>query len=561
MGGSAGARPQGIWRTLCASRGFEVNAAQPGVRRSIQELQDDYTKGNKQPLEKLWTAWKGIQELHPDDPKSFFRLAGYHGEPFRGAGWGSSKYWGGYCHHGNVLFPTWHRVYLFKLEKALQSVEGCEDVMLPYWDETSDDSLIHGVPWALTNKTVVVGDQTFDNPLRSFSLTAAITDHVADDVADYSKSEGYETQRYPRSGLVSRKDVDKTNEHNSHYGDHDDCVRLLNQNIRDWLAGNIPIDGQPTIRGQVIDNYRKCLEAPNYTVFSNATSAAEWNDNHAEVMSLERPHNSIHLAVGGFEVPGQPSKSPIRGANGDMGENNTAGFDPIFFFHHCFVDYVFWLWQQRHGMVTIKARYPGTNSVDGQGPTPGVVPNSWLDLESPLEPFFHEDDGRPYTSSDCLDTETQLGYTYAAGSLSTTTAGAAALAEPGPPGPVVKVSGVNRAPVRGSFLVSVFSNVGGRRVHLGTEAVLSRWNVQSCANCQTHLDVTTYVEVPAPGTAAMAAMTDEHLADPASYDLTITTHDGEFTLPGRPPEAVAALAADPPSAASLALAHARLEVL
>ncbi|MGB8768634.1 MAG: hypothetical protein WCC92_03400 [Candidatus Korobacteraceae bacterium] len=52
-------------------------------------------------------AWKGIKELPPEDPHSFFVLGGYHGEPFRGGGWGNSQYWGGYCNHGNVLFPTW----------------------------------------------------------------------------------------------------------------------------------------------------------------------------------------------------------------------------------------------------------------------------------------------------------------------------------------------------------------------------------------------------------------------------------------------------------------------
>lgn len=114
--------------------------------------------------------------------------------------------------------------------------------------------------------------------------------------------------------------------------------------------------------------------------------------------------------------------------------------------------------------------------------------------------------------------------------------------------------------MRGSFLVSVFGNVDDLRVHLGTEAVLSRWNVQYCANCQTHLDVTTYVEVPASGTAAMAAVSDDKVAEPSTYDLTVTTRDGGFTLPGRQPHAAAALSADPPSAASLALAHARLEV-
>lgn len=537
-----------------------MNAAQPRVRRSITELQDAYKKGDKKPLEDLWRAWKGIQDLDYDDPKSFFRLAGYHGEPFRGAGWGSSLYWGGYCHHGNVLFPTWHRVYLYKLEKALQSIRGCADVMLPYWDETSDDTLINGLPWALTQEQVELDNQMVDNPLRSFRLTANIKDHITNDDADYSKPKGYETQRYPRSGLVGKKDIDNTNKQNEKYKKYDDCVILLNQNIRDWLKSYVVIDGESTTMGLVSDKYRQCLDAPNYTVFSNTTSAAEWNDNRKPlVMSLESPHNSIHLAVGGFEVPGQPSKSPIKGANGDMGENDTAGFDPVFFFHHCFVDYVFWLWQKRH-KVDIMAEYPGTNSVDGQGATPGVAPNSWLDLDSPLRPFCHDDDNkRPYTSNDCLDTETQLGYTYSAGSLSKASAAAAA-APAAAPGRVITVSGVNRAPVRGSFLVSVFGNVDGRKVHLGTEAVLSRWNVRYCANCQTHLDVTTYIEVPTSGTASMAALPDEKLADPATYELTLTTHDGEFTSSDPQPQAAAALSADSPSAAPSPLARARLEV-
>ena len=105
------------------------------VRRSLIELQNEYEKGVKKPLEDVMRAWRGIKALPPDDPKSFFKLGGFHGEPFRGGGWGSSSYWGGYCNHGNVLFPTWHRVYLIKLEEAMQSIKGCEEVMLPFWDE------------------------------------------------------------------------------------------------------------------------------------------------------------------------------------------------------------------------------------------------------------------------------------------------------------------------------------------------------------------------------------------------------------------------------------------
>ena len=171
------------------------------LRRSINELQDEYTKGDTKALETLMRAWKGVKELPPDDPRSFFKLGGYHGEPFRGAGWGSATYWGGYCMHGNILFPTWHRVYLVKLEEALRSIPGCEDVTLPFWDETSDASLINGIPWALTNEKFVLDGQSIDNPLRSFRFPANIKDHIQFDPAtDYSKPKDYETVRYPLSG-------------------------------------------------------------------------------------------------------------------------------------------------------------------------------------------------------------------------------------------------------------------------------------------------------------------------------------------------------------------------
>ena len=51
------------------------------VRRSLWELQNEYDQGNKKPLEDVMRAWKGIKELPPDDPNSFFILGGYHGEP------------------------------------------------------------------------------------------------------------------------------------------------------------------------------------------------------------------------------------------------------------------------------------------------------------------------------------------------------------------------------------------------------------------------------------------------------------------------------------------------
>lgn len=495
------------------------------VRRSITELQDEYTNGNKKPLEDLMRAWKGIKDLPPTEPKSFFVLGGLHGEPFRGAGWGNSAWWGGYCNHGNVLFPTWHRVYLLKLENALRTIPGCEDVTLPFWDETSDDSSQHGIPWALTQKTFELDGAVIDNPLRSFVFNEEITDFINGDNPNYSKPKGYETVRYPLSGLVG-SDADRaaTEKHNAQYADYDTNVRLLNENVIGWLTTFIVVN-EKKIPTNVKEKYINCLKAPNYTVFSNTTSAAQWNASQESgeppVVPLESPHNDMHLAVGGFDTP-TFDVSAISGANGDMGENDTAGLDPIFFFHHCFIDRVFWLWQQRHGYtdhLDVIPEYPGTNSVDNQGPTPGVAGGTWLDLDSPLSPFKRED-GTTYTSNEAVNIEQQLGYTYGPGSLEDQIGAgpvAAADTEEPPTTRSIKVTGLNRAAIRGSFLIGTFLKIGGKRYHVGNESVLSRWSIQGCANCQTHLEVKAFI--------GLHGLADEDLTG-ADYEVEVRTRDG-----------------------------------
>jgi tyrosinase len=493
------------------------------IRRSLYDLQNEYSAGQKKPLEDLMRAWKGIKALPPQDPRSFFVLGGYHGEPFRGAGWGSSAWWGGYCNHGNILFPTWHRVYLLFLENALRTIPGCQDVTLPFWDETSTESKTNGVPWALTNQTFVLDGQTIPNPLYSFTFPLTIQDFINGDDPNYSKPAGYTTVRYPLSGLVGTPaDQAATKAHNDKYPDPVKNVGYLNQNVVNWLNTSIVVNGK-TIPTHVAQDYQNCLLAPNYTVFSNTTSAAQWNTNLPSggslVVPLEQPHNDIHLAVGGYDVESGPNAadfSPIPGANGDMGENDTAGLDPIFFFHHAHVDRMFWLWQQngRTDMFDVMDGYPGTNSVDSQGPTPGIPGGTWLTLQTPLNPFL-KTDGQPYTSLDCINIEAQLGYTYGPGSLS-------AIAEqevaPRSDARVVRVSGINRAAIRGSFVVSVYAEIDGMRQCIGREGVLSRWSVQGCANCQTHLEHTSHF--------SLEGLDDLNESD---LEVEVRTRDGVLT--------------------------------
>jgi tyrosinase len=392
------------------------------VRKDIVDL-------NKEELDKLIYAWTGIQnkppdpDTEPDDPNtlSFFNIAGLHGEPFRGAGYSNSGWWDGYCNHSNVLFPTWHRAYLLCLENALRSIPYCRDVTLPFWNQVIVQNIHKPIPEIFLQKTYTYQTNaipemmdsktntgsTVRNPLYSYQLQRAVLDRLSSiPDADYSKPYKYETVRYPFSGLVSTSDIKATSTHNEYMNilGEEKTNEALQQNVYNWLIGTAKNSGGEKIGADTRAKYIRSLSAPNYTVYSNTTSAQRWNDDRFEgsevgstaktdgaenaVVSGESPHNAIHLAVGGFNVPGA-NYSYISGANGDMGENDTAAFDPIFFFHHCFIDLMFWAWQIHHDRahkLDIIPMYPGTNSVDNQGPTPGIPGNTWLGLDTPLNP-------------------------------------------------------------------------------------------------------------------------------------------------------------------------------
>lgn len=484
------------------------------VRHSVRELQAMYEAGNVQPLEDLLRAWHGITtQLGPDDFNSFFVIGGYHGEPFEGQGATDGQYWGGYCNHGNVLFPTWHRLYVRRLELALQSI--VPGVMMPYWDETSDESLEHGIPDILTRKTVELDGKVIKNPLYSYTLQKKVNDAVKGDDNRYTKDVGYETVRYPQSGLVGTEDArQKTDKHNQEYPDstpegHARNVSLLNANVVGWLTdasspsssdtlADAPITAMTAPATSTAGKFRRCLSAPTYTLFSNTTSASA-HQQGAAVVPLESPHNDVHLGVGGFDV-GTSEYGFVSGANGDMGENNTAGLDPIFFFHHCNVDRMFWLWQVKHGKTDgfdIDTTDPGARSntlaAGGQGPAVGQQDDETLTMDTALQPFrrgFVESGAAFLTSRDAINIETQLGFTYSDGSLAALARGEVqALEADAGHGMRLRVHGVDRATVSGSFVVRAFATIDGQRHLVGRHSVLSRWNVAYCANCQSHLDV------------------------------------------------------------------------
>jgi tyrosinase len=62
------------------------------------------------------------------------------------------------------------------------------------------------------------------------------------------------------------------------------------------------------------------------------------------------------------------------------------------------------------------------------------------------------------------------------------------------PTPHIRISGINRASIGGSFFVSAWafkSNAEPLQL-VGIEPVLSRWHVSGCANCSNHLEVKAF---------------------------------------------------------------------
>jgi len=243
-------------------------------------------------------------------------------------------WWGGYCYHAQILFPTWHRAYVYRLENALRSVRGCEDVSLPFLDWCDPETSASGLPDTFCQKQFTLGDGSkIRNPLYSYAFQAGVFDNLSTfPDTDYTKPFGYETVRYPLSGLVGNSDqVTITENYNASWSETDSKA-ALNDNIKNWLNLGVEVHSGKKVPIGTAQKFRQCLDAPNYTVFSNTSSATQYNQEHVQhgdakslVTALESPHNDMHLAVGGYHIPSGPLHiNPNPGAvvdgtpNGDM---------------------------------------------------------------------------------------------------------------------------------------------------------------------------------------------------------------------------------------------------
>ncbi|HEV2817774.1 MAG TPA: tyrosinase family protein [Allosphingosinicella sp.] len=148
-------------------------AAAPSEARRIRKNIKDVD------IEKLKTAFRGLMNRRPEDPQSYYALAGQHWLP----GGGKSVY---YCRHHENAYNPWHRAYLLAFENALRSVEGCEDVTLPYWDITAAE-----IPAFL-----------WEDPFDKYEIPVRLCPLAGDCYPPQGATANYVTDRYPAETIL-----------------------------------------------------------------------------------------------------------------------------------------------------------------------------------------------------------------------------------------------------------------------------------------------------------------------------------------------------------------------
>ncbi|KAH9950601.1 tyrosinase [Amylocystis lapponica] len=315
---------------------------------------------------------------------SWFQIGGIHGLPHvqwnaSGTDKSVSEAWGGYCTHGSVLFPTWHRPYTALFEQVLQQhaigiaeqyPTDCDawnsaamTLRAPFWDWASQSLL---PPEVISCETVEIitpasgGKKVFvDNPLMKYKF------HPIDPSFPASAKIWPATLRYPTS---PGKDATSN-------------VKRLERAL---------VKAGPGLRSGI---YNLMARVSDWEAFSNHTPG----DGGNATTSLEGIHDSVHILVGG------QSGSGTTAYEGHMSDPAIAGFDPIFFMHHCNVDRMLSLWAAIHPEVWV------TEGPANDG-TWTITETSTVGDDTGLSPFWNSQEG--YWKSTELKKTSDLGWTY-----------------------------------------------------------------------------------------------------------------------------------------------------
>ncbi|CAG7929405.1 unnamed protein product [Penicillium olsonii] len=377
------------------------------VRQNIDEWSSKKT--NKKQVDLFILALARLQKLDPKERISYFQIAGIHGQPF--ARWDDPSpepMKNGYCFHSHVIFPIWHRPYVFLFEHVLYDImvndiipqfpedrqdgwrEQAESWRLPFWDWARNGRVPDLAKYPTTTVpkpeggTVRIDNPLFqfrmptDQPMRSEGVGTENTwqdDAEQEDYKNFGNAIG--TSRWPdeddqnpnsegwRHGVVNNRKV--ADAFNSHEGYNDKN------------------------HGPAAEMVYRLLTVPmDYTTFAS-TNPTSKDQNVEEDLNIEYIHNNIHGWAGDA---------------GHMGNVPVAAFDPLFFLHHCNIDRLFAIWQALNPDKWLDNVHGDNATIrDSHGKEQAVN-----DL-TPLQPFRKDEDGS-YWSPEGVRHTPNLGYSY-----------------------------------------------------------------------------------------------------------------------------------------------------
>ena len=141
------------------------------------------------------------------------------------------------------LFLPWHRAYLYWFEKYLQ--DACHDpnVTIPYWDWTSNDSRIEGIPPAFADQFA----NGSPNPLYSsyVEIPPEVDLHQFISQTGCPKSRQFNTHREPGNPLQLPlpQEIDYLLSLRD-FGDFSDGLEDVHNRIHGWIGGRCGDMGQ-----------------------------------------------------------------------------------------------------------------------------------------------------------------------------------------------------------------------------------------------------------------------------------------------------------------------------
>ncbi|EQL32948.1 hypothetical protein BDFG_04931 [Blastomyces dermatitidis ATCC 26199] len=382
------------------------------IRREFNEWSTSQKRRDQIQVALFLLALSDFQAIPPDSRDSYFQIAGIHGMPYKS--WdepgitAQETHLKGYCVHANSLFPIWHRPYLLLYEQRIYEImvdviiprlrlpgrveeewlEAAYQWRLPFWDWAKYPK----IPDLMSKPRIRLRfpAMTIYNPLYKFEMPngkkmgvyglGTLKSPDFDDALEYG--ECYATSRCPtpgervptskkwREGVVNNEAANK--------------FMTNHESITDFDYGKTT---------EMV--YRLLTYPMDFVSFATTARDATMDSSSASKvtndMNIEFIHNNIHYWVGGN--------------GGHMSQIPVATFDPIFWFHHCFLDRLFAIWQTLNPEKWFNAdkTRPFDQKIIGMG---DIVTS-----KAPLRPFHMDEAGTVWTPDGVRDWF-KLGYTY-----------------------------------------------------------------------------------------------------------------------------------------------------